>query len=106
MDLIDGKVRGIEANVLDRYHEQQPLLKRSQIEAVTYLLKIYSNSLRDLLAQSDQWSSKNSWVYELVYLDKALEQSLRWVLKNCSPRHFLSTDSWRDIDDEAFSLML
>ncbi|MBD2078396.1 hypothetical protein [Leptolyngbya sp. FACHB-17] len=105
MDLIEEKVRDIETNVLDKHHEQQSLLKRSQIEAVAYLLKMYDNCVRELLTGSMQLS-KDRWLYEQEFLQRALEQSLRWVLQYCSPHESFSSDSWTDIDDEAFSLML
>jgi hypothetical protein len=46
MDLLGEDIRYVEANVLDRHHEQQPLLQRSQIEAVSHILKVYGNLLR------------------------------------------------------------
>jgi hypothetical protein len=69
-----------------------------------YLLKIYNNSVRDLLTDANKWS-RGAFQYELEYLSRALEQSFRWVLNNCNLHYSFSTDSWTNIDDEAFSLM-
>src|SRR5262249_17502240 len=47
----------------------------------------------------------NSWLTELETWTKALEQSLRWVLEICNPQNRFSSDPWRQIDEEALSIL-
>jgi hypothetical protein len=47
VDPVEEKIREVEALVLDKHHEGQPLLRRGELEAVSHLLKVYGNVLRD-----------------------------------------------------------
>ncbi|MEM6255578.1 MAG: hypothetical protein AAF821_21910 [Cyanobacteria bacterium P01_D01_bin.156] len=104
MNRIPAKIREIEANVLDKHHESQPLLQQSKEMATTHLLKIYDNTCRNFIFISAEWST-NRRMYESQLWNKALEQSLRWVAKYCVSNNSLSEASWSVLDDEALSLM-
>lgn len=105
MDLIEACIRDVEINILDKYHENQPLLQRSQIEAISHILKVYGNILREFdLAESNQTRTGNRLTEEIL-LALALEQCLRWVLTSCKLISSSSQDSWQIIDEEAMSLI-
>ena len=105
MDLLGEGIRYVEANVLDKYYEKQPLLQRCQIEAVSHLLKVYGNLVREFDAAELLQLATNTWLTEQNLWSRALEQSLRWVLKHCKPSSTFSKDPWRTIDEEALLLL-
>lgn len=105
MDLLGDDIRDIEANVLDKYYEKQPLLQRCQVEAVSHLLKLYGNLVRDFNSNELLQLSGDSWLTEQKLWIRALGQSLRWVLKLCKSSITFSKDPWHTIDEEAFALL-
>ena len=105
VDPLAGRIREVEAQILDKHHEEQALLRRSQVEAVSHLLKMYGNIVREFLSPELRQVPTNSWLTELEFWTRALEQSLRWALEYCQANNRLSGESWRQIDEEALSLL-
>jgi hypothetical protein len=105
VDPLKGKIREVEAQVLDKHHEGQPLLRRGELEAVSHLLKVYGNVIRDFRSPELLQLPTDRWLTELQLWTRALEQSLRWTLVHCLPKKEFSGDSWSEIDNEALSLL-
>ncbi len=104
-DPLKGKIRAVEAQILDKHHEGHPLLRRGELEAVSHRLKVYGNLVRDFFSPELREIATDSWLTELELWTRALEQGLRWTLEHCQPRKESSGDSWSQIDDEALSLL-
>jgi hypothetical protein len=105
-DLLGPRIREVEAQILDKHHEKQPLLQKSHIEAVSHLLKTYGNLLREFHSPEFSHMPDNTWLTEAHLFTLALEQSLRWAHQHCQPHTERSGAPWAQIDDEALTLLL
>src|SRR5580692_9480020 len=101
----DQLVRQLEAELLDKNHLTFKLLLRSQQTAVSHLLKI----LGDLLREYETGETDCSWSVRQTIANltmEAAEHAIRWVLTKCVNGIHEPGEQWKEKDDEAIELLV
>lgn len=100
----DHLVRDLEANLLDRYHLRFALFRRGQQTAVSHVLKILGNLLREYETGSMDTDWKTRQTLSKVTVEAA-EHAIRWILDRCTEGTHRPGVDWKRKDDEAVHLL-
>ena len=100
----DQVVRQLEAELLDRNHLRFPIFRRGQQTAVSHLLKILGDVLREFeAAEIDRpWSTRQTMAITTI---EVAEHALRWVLSECGKGTHRPGIDWKQKDAEASDLL-
>src|SRR5204863_5706744 len=96
----DQLVRQLEAELLDRNHLGFAILRRGQQTAVSHLLKILGDILRDF--ETGKIPSRSTMAMTTV---EAAEHAIRWVLSECQEGTHEPGVDWEQKDAEALDFL-
>jgi hypothetical protein len=100
----DLLLRRLEAELVDREHLKCVLFRRGQQTAVSHLLKVFG----DLLREYETGSIDRPWATRLTMAQlthEATEHALRWILAKCPVGTHRPGIDWEKKDDEAVALL-
>ena len=98
-------IRKIEEEVLDRVYQSYSLLSKPEDLAITRLLKVTGDTLRDFSGRSGENYDALSKHTIGSLLTRALSHCLRWVCSDCPAGPAVQGPQWKDEDEEASALL-